>query len=823
MRIKYKGYRDFKMLSKLSYDSSGNMDTLIRNVFLFVTRTVTGQQKNKSFKLHLGTVFLLSLLYCTNPVIENDSFQPSDYVNPFIDTHKSRWFYFSSASRPFGMVNLSPDTWVKGSWNSGYLYDSLHIRCFSHIHAWQMSGIPVMPTTGEMKGHLGMEAYKSSFSHEDEKASPGYHSTYLKDYNIRAELTSTKRVGFHRYSYPKDTGKYILFDVGAYLGHSGMDSARVEWINEHEIAGYSIMSSTRRRPKPTYVYFVARFDQPISGFGGWEKGELKQGSIHQVYGKDVGAYVQFDESQSEIIQMKVALAYTGIEQARLNLKTELSHWDFDQVVDDSKEEWNSYLGRIKVKGGTEQQKTKLYTDLWHALLGRRIVSDVDGSYCDMTGSEPFIRQVPLDQQGNPKHQQYNFDALWGSQWTLNVLWSTVYPEIMNDFCNSMVEMYEHGGLIPRGPSGGNFTYVMIGDPAVSFFATAYNKGIRNFDSEKAYEGLHKNAFVGGIRDRAGYEHGDHPSGGGMTYYVERGYVPEGIEGGGGHKDGAAMTLEYAYQDWCLGQLAMALGKQQDYEFFSQRSASYRNLWNPETRFIHPKNLDGTWIADFAPIGEGFNTLGFVESNSAIYTNFVPHDLEGLIALFGGKERYTQYVDSCFLKSKGNKFITDHGKHAESWVDYENQPSCQMAHLFNHSGAPWLSQKWVREVKEITFGDVTPYGGYNGDEDQGQMGALGVLMAIGLFQMDGGASIQSTYDITSPIFDEIEITLNPDYYPGDKFVITTKNNSPENVYIQSATLNDKTWEYCYVDHEELIKGGKLELVLGDQPNKNWGKR
>lgn len=765
---------------------------------------------------------IVGYLYACSPLsIENNTNQAVDYVNPFIDTHNSRWFYFSSASRPFGMVNLSPDTWIKGSWNSGYLYDSLHVRCFSHIHAWQMSGIPVMPTVGKFKGHLGMESYKSAFSHDDEKASPGYHSIYLKDYNIHAELTSTTRVGFHKYTYPENSDKYVIFDVGAYLGHSTMDSAMVTKINEYEIAGYSIMSATHRRPKPTHVYFVAQFDQPISTFGTWQKSELQEGEVEQIYGEEVGAFVKFGKQQSNSLKMKVAISYTSIEQARLNMHTELAHWDFDKVVSESEDEWNSYLGRIKVKGGTEQQKIKFYTDLWHSLLGRRIVSDVDGKYCDMTGTETIIRQVKLDKNGVPVHNQYNFDALWGSQWTLNVLWSTVYPEVMNEFCNSMVEMYKYGGLIPRGPSGGNYTYVMIGDPASSFFATAYNKGIRKFDYEKAYEGLYKNAFVGGIRDRAGYEHNGNPQGGGIKYYLERGYVPEDIEGEGGHKNGAAMTLEYSYQDWCLGQFALGLGKKEDYDLFNQRSGNYKNLWNSKTQFIHPKNIDGTWIEDFAPIGKGFNTKGFVESNSAIYSNFVPHDLEGLIKLFGGQERYTKYVDSCFIKAKPNKFITDHGKHAESWVDYENQPSCQMAHLFNHSGSPWLSQKWVREVKESTFSDTSPYGGYNGDEDQGQMGALGVLMAIGLFQMDGGSSINSAYDITSPIFDEIEISLNPEYYSGKKFVIKTKNNSSKNVYIQSAKLNGNKLEGCFLNHNEFIKGGKLELILDDLPNKNWG--
>ena len=749
--------------------------------------------------------------------------KPTGYVKPFIDTHKSRWFFFASAARPFGMVSLSPDTWVKGDWNSGYLYDSLHVRSFSHIHDWQMSGIPVMPTVGEFKGHLGMEAYKSSFSHKDELARPGYHSVFLKDYGIRAELTSTCRVGFHKYTFPKDVTKDVIFDVGAYLGPGPMDSAMVEKISDYEIAGYSIMAGNFRRPKPTYVYFVARFNQPISKFGTWKKGQLVKELTKSIQGEQIGAYVNFSKEQSNILLMKVAVSYTGIEQARLNMDKELAHWDFEKVVIESENEWDSYLSRIKIKGGTEKQKTKFYTDLWHSLLGRKMASDVNGKYCDMTGNTPVIRTIDSDKDGNLKHNQYNFDAWWGSHWNLNILWSMVYPDIMDDFCASMVEMYENGGLIPRGPSGGNYSYVMIGDPAASFFATAYNKGIRNYDVEKAYKGLYKNAFLGGIRDRAGYEYSENPKGGGMSYYLERGYVPEGIEGTGMHKDGASMTLEYAYQDWCVGQFAKALGKTTDYELFTKRAGNYKNLWNPQTQLIHPRNIDGSFISNFQPIGEAFNTIGFCESNSAIYTNYVPHDLAGLIELFGGRDKYTEFLDSSFIKAKPNRFVAPHGKHAISWVDYENQPSCQMAHLFNYSGAPWLSQKWVREVKEITFGDTTSQGGYNGDEDQGQMGALGVLMSIGLFQMDGGASVNSSYEITSPIFDKIEIQLNPKYYSGKKFVITTKNNFPDNNYIQSAKLNGENWTKFSFPHETFSKGGKLIINLGKEPNKNWGNQ
>lgn len=761
-------------------------------------------------------VVLLLISSCAKGIIN-----PVDYVDPLIDTHDNRWFYFASASRPFGMVSLSPDTWTEGSWKSGYLYDSLQVRSFSHIHAWQLAGIPVMPTIGKNKSHLGMEATKSAFTHDKEIVKPGYHKIVLEDYNITAELTSTTRVGFHKYSFPKTDEAYINFHTGAFLAHGEVDSSYVRKINNTEIEGYSLLGKTWRRPKPTYVYFVATVNHEIQEFRGWENNELLETS-NEIKGKDNGVYLRFETDDKPVL-MKVAISYTSMENARKNMKAELPGWDFEQTVSDSKKEWNEKLSRIEVSGGSEKQKVKFYTDLWHSLLGRKIVSDVDGKYSDMTGDSPLIKQVSLKDKGSPIFPHYNFDALWGSHWTLNVLWSMAYPEIMDGFCSTMVDMYKNGGLIPRGPSGGNYTFVMIGDPAASFFATAYNKGIRNYDVDLAYKGLLKNAYPGGIRDRAGYEHTENPIGGGMNYYVDRGYVPEGIKGKGAHKDGASMTLEYAYQDWCISQMSLSMGKMDDYNYFLNRSENYRNLWNPEIGFMQPRNMDGTWIINFTPTAEGFSTKGFCESNSAIYSNFVPQNLDGLIDLFGGKDKYTAFLSSSFQKSKKNNFIAPHGEHASSWIDYENQPSCHMAHLFNFSGSPWLTQKWVRTVQETTFGDTTPYGGYNGDEDQGQMGALSVLMSIGLFQMDGGASVNSAYEITSPIFDKVKINLHPDYYSGKTFVITTKNNSTENIYIQSAKLNNKSWDKCFFNHNEFKSGGELKLVLGKKPNINWGKK
>lgn len=744
-----------------------------------------------------------------------------DLVNPFVDSHRSRWFFFSSACRPFGMVSLSPDTDTEHSWGSGYLYDSKQIRCFSHVHNWQMSGVAVMPTVGEFKGHLGMNAYQSAFTHDGEIAKPGYHKVKLTDYDITAELTSTMRVGFHCYTFPKSDASYILFDTGAFLAHGPTAYSEVWKVSDKEIAGWEMMERTGRRPKDTPVYFYAQLSKPMDKVVSWREGRIESNSNpERISGKNAGMAVRFKTEKDEKVMLKVAISYVSVEQARKNMLTELSGWDFEQVKQSSFSEWNDWLGRIEVEGGSREQQIKLYTDLWHALLGRHVVSDADGHYMDMTSDFPRIRQIPLGEDGKPLYNHHNFDAWWGSHWSLNILWSMAYPEVMDNFCNTMIDMYQNGGLIPRGPSGGNYTYVMIGDPAVSFFASAYNKGIRNYDAELAYEGLRKNAFVGGIRDHAGYEHSKTAYSGGMKYYEEWGYVPDGrkdVEGM--HTTGASMTLEYAYQDWCLAQMAKTMGKLQDYEFFMKRSKNYRNLWNPESGYMQPRGEDGNWLPYFDPL-ELTEKGGFCESNSAIYSHYVPHDMAGLIELYGGADQYVKRLNANFEKSESYGFFRSNKTKEGNWTDYGSQPGTGMAHLFSYAGAPWLTQKWVRKVK-AAYCDVTPYGGYRDDEDQGQMGALGVLMAIGLFEVDGGCAEKPFYEITSPLFDKVTIHLDNRYYSGKTFQIITKGNSTDNMYIQNASLNGKKWNKCWFYHEDFIKGGTLELKLGAKPNKKWG--
>ena len=769
---------------------------------------------------------VIIILFCLFSSCVPKAQKPADLVYPLLDAANSRWFYFSSATRPFGMVNLSPDMGVGGAWDSGYRYNEDTINFFSHIHAWQLSGVPVLPVTGEFKGHLGANVYGSAYSHDKEEVRAGYHSVELETYDIKAELTATTRVGFHRYTYPEGKEKYLLLDLGTLLGPSGTEKGYARQLNKNEIEGYALMAPTRRRPKSTSVYYVIQFDTPFNSMQAWKDGKLL-GKTKKFEDSNGGVYVDFKVTDAQTILMKVGISYVSIAQARLNMATELPHWDFDKTAQMAFDDWNDWLGRIEVEGGTEKEQSRFYTDLWHALQGRRIISDVNGKYCDMTGSEPRTGQIPLDDAGKPKFNYYNSDAFWGAQWTLNTLWHLVYPEVTEGFVNSMLMMYDDGGLIPRGPSGGNYTYVMTGASSTPFIVSAYMKGIRGFDIEKAYEGMRKNAMPGGIMSKAGYEHNTN-LGGGLKYYIENGYVPypNPDRNRGFHNEGAGQTLEYSYQDWCLSQMAKALGKNDDAALFTKRAGNYKNVWDETSGWMRPKQLDGNWIEPFNPI---LSHHGFVESTATQSTWFVPHDMKGLFSLMGGNEKAALKLNQQFQIADSHDFISKsfkadrfvHNALHNTYLNYGNQPSMQVGFVFNYTGKPWLTQYWTREVTERIYSNLDPQNGYNGDEDQGFMGSLSVLLKMGIFEMRGGAAINPIYEIGSPIFDKITIKLNNEYYLADEFIIETENNSSANRYIQSATLDGKPLNKSWFFHKELVDGGKLILQMGNEPNMDWG--
>ncbi|HVU58158.1 MAG TPA: GH92 family glycosyl hydrolase, partial [Puia sp.] len=747
-----------------------------------------------------------------------------DLVEPRVDAANSRFFFFSSACRPFGMVNLNPDMVLSGTWGSGYRYNEDTIKCFSHIHCWELSGIPVLPTTGVFKGQLGPDHYGSSYSHDDEVVHPGYHKVVLKDYGVTAELTSTMRVGFHRYTFPASRESDILFDFTTVLGSSQTDSAVVRKVSSRGLEGHVVMAATTRRPKPITVYFVVDFDKAFDHFGGWKDGRVIA-AADSVAGRHTGVYVRFPTGRGEVRQMKVAISYVSVEEARHNMLSELPDWDFQRVVKDSRREWNEWLGRIDVEGGTLTERRRFYTDLWHALQGRRVVNDVSGSYIDMTGVRPRVGHIPKGKNGRLLFNHYNSDSYWGAQWSLNTLWDLVYPEVTESFINSMLMMYDDGGLIPRGPSGGNYTYVMTGATTTPFIVSAYMKGIRGFDIQKAYEGMRKDHFPGGMMSKAGYEFNT-SSGGGIEDYMRLGYVPWPLSDKkyGLHQDGSAQTLEYAYQDYALAQMAGVLGKKEDHALFMRRAENYRNIFDKDIGWMWTKTREGRWNE---PVDILLYEHGWVEGNAAQYTWFVPHDVPGLIGLMGGNAVFTERLNSSFEKSRAYGFVSGDAKdrggidNRRVYINYGNQPCMETPFLFNYSGAPWLTQYWCRQVIDSVYSGISPQKGYGGDEDQGLMGALSVLLKIGLFSTNGGVSQKPFYEISSPLFNKITLHLNRAYYPGGSFVIEARGNGPGHFYIKDAVLNGRPLDKPWVYHSELVKGGKLVLSMGVEPNKQWG--
>lgn len=754
---------------------------------------------------------LISLSSCrqkTSAVVAKEHI--SDKVYPILDTENSRWFFFSSASRPFGMVNLSPDTEIDGAWGSGYRYAVDTVKGFSHIHAWQISGLSVMPVTLDKSNENTIYTdFYSKFSHEKESVHPGYHYLELERYGIITELTSTKRVGFHKYSFPKDKKAGILFNLNTVLGPCENIEGVLEKSGDKELSGKLIAVATHRRPKPLTIYFKIELNTPIESIA---------------RDPETGNYLMKLTPTEDSVLMKAGISYTSIENATKNIREELPNWDFNTVVEDSRNEWDGLLGRIKVEGGTEKEQRRFYTDLWHGLQGRRIISDVNGAYPDNTGETFRVGQIPLDEKGKPKFNHYNSDSFWGAQWTINTLWGLVYPEIKEDFVYSLLQYGKDGGLIPRGPSGGNYTYVMTGASSTPFIVSAIQQGIITDDLEDIYQALKKNHMQGGIMGKAGYEHKT-DLGGGLKYYINKGYVPYPIPEGnfGGHQDGASLTMEYAYQDWTLAQLAKELGHQDDYDSFVKRSKNYGNVFDSSKGWMRPKDVDGKWYEDFDPYQVEH---GFIESNGVQSTWFVPHDLNGLAKIMGGNDMAVEKLNDQFKIAEELNFTAgtshaqeNHPEYGRIPINYGNQPSIQTAFIFNELGRPDLTQYWSRKVVAKAFSGISPSTGYNGDEDQGLMGSLAVLMKIGLFQMNGGTEANPEYQIGSPIFDEITIKLNPKYYSDKNLTIQTVDNAPNNTQVKQVRFNDQPIENYRIRHSEIVKGGTLILEMSSRAMTN----
>lgn len=747
--------------------------------------------------------------------------ESSDYVSwvdPYVETTRGRYFFFITGRRPFGMIGAAPLTRNKNQDGGGYNYNTTEVLGYPQIHGWMLSGLTMMPTTGDVDPLKGEEYWKSSFSHDAEIVQPGYHRQYLEDYDVWVEQTSTDRVSYYRLTYTTETVADILVNLGGYVGTSTMTDANVTKVSDTRIEGdFNTTGRFWGGPDNVKIYFVAEFDDPFERLDGWD-GETYFYDINDFEGKPgstpknegqsyhdaptAGVSARYNVTPGDQIMVKFAVSYTSLENARNNLAKEGGHWDFEHVKEESREVWNQWLGKIDVEGGSVNQRTKFYTDLWHVLMGRSKIDDYSGDYPDYTQGERVgshtvnatlnVRKLPKDDQGESRFHMYNSDAFWLTQWNLNILWGLAWPEVLDDVSASLVQYADNGGLLPRGPNVGGYSYIMTGCPATPLIVSAYTKGIlTKVDHEHAFEAMKSNHMPGGMLEVT-----DH--------YLQNGYFI----------NNAGRTLEANFQDWSLAQMAKGLGKNEDAEYFLNRSDGWKHLYNSEEGLIFPKDEEGNWLHS-----DPLSGSGWVEGNSWQGTWSVSHDIFGLSELMGGYEQISKKLNFAFEQAQPDDFVFGY---SDGHVSYANQPGLSGAHVFNHIDRPWLTQYWVRKVNEQAYGAVTPGEGYGGhDEDQGQMGGMSALMSMGIFSLRGTASINPVYEITSPVFDQITIKSDPAYYEGEEFVIKTYNNSTENMYIQKATLNGNPLDQFWFSHKDFSEGGILEIWLGPEPNKNWG--
>lgn len=755
----------------------------------------------------------------------------TDYVDPRIGTAHSRWFFFTPAAMPFGMAKPAPTTDGHLGNPSGWQavgYDARHtsIEGFANFHEFQVGGITLAPTVGELQTVPGAvddpeSGYRSRFDKQDEVARPGYYSVLLKDYGILAELTATERVAFHRYTFPASDAANVVFNVGSRMGESGpVRDAAVSYADgriEGWVVTEPVYVNIYQKGATVTLYFSAESDTVPTAWGTFRDAETFPGETSRT-GVGTGMYLRFDTRARQAVELKVGLSYTSVENARENLRHEAAGMDFDRAHKRAHDAWEQALGRIRVEGGSREDRVKFYTGLFHALLGRGLASDVNGAYPANDGT---VKRIPAGADGKPLHNHYNTDAIWGGFWNLTQLWSVAYPEYFADWISSQLLVYKDAGWLGDGIAcskyvsgvGTNFTSLAI--------AAAYNCGIRNFDVDVAYEAARKNELCSENR----------PAGAGkldVGQFVARGYSPYVAElnmqttpRGSGFS--ASHTLEYSFSAYAVAQMARALGHEADYEQLTKLSEGWRLLFDPETRLMRPRDEQGRFIPEFDPYAPW---VGFQEGNAVQYTYYVPHHIEQLVDEVG-REAFNNRLDSTFILSRPNIFgggkTIDAFAGLHTYYNHGNQPNLHISSLFNFSGKPWLSQQWMRTICREFYGTEGIHGyGYGQDEDQGQLGAWYVMASMGLFDAKGLTAPDPAFQIGSPLFDRITIRLNPDYCRGREFVIETSGNAPENAYIQSLELNGKPLESVQLPFDAVAAGGRLRIALGAQPNTSLTK-
>jgi predicted alpha-1,2-mannosidase len=698
-------------------------------------------------------------------------------VNPFVGTAKNGHTY-PGASLPFGMVQLSPDTRVEG-WDacSGYHYSDSTILGFSHTH---LSGtgvadygdILVLPTIGAMGARSISPA---RFIHSEESASPGFYRVRLLDADINVELTATKRVGVHRYTFPKTDSAVVLVDLKHGLGLDKVIESSLQIVGDREIAGYRRSDGWA---KNQIVYFVAQFSKPFrsSGISVDSKFEAKR---KKASGTDLRGYVRFATGARESIILKIALSSVSIAGARRNLAAEMPGWEFDVVKSVAERIWNEELNRIWVDGGSQNQHRTFYTALYHAMLTPNVFSDVDGQYRGMDGTT----------RKTDGFEMYTVFSLWDTFRAEHPLFTIIDRKRAMDFVRSILSKYEESGLLPVWELASNETFCMIGYHSVPVIVDAWVKGLRNFNAERALAAMQHSAEL------------DHF---GLKSYRQSGYIASESE-----SESVSKTLEYAYDDWCIAQFAEALGKKQIVSEFSERAQFFQNLFDPSSGFMRARE-NGRWYEPFDPSAVTFN---YTEANAWQYSFFVPHDIPGLIRLYGGKGNFVRKLDELFnadIRTSGRNQLDISGMVGQ--YAQGNEPSHHVAYLYDDAGAPWKTQKLIRRIVDSLF---TPEpDGLCGNDDCGQMSAWYVFSAMGFYPVTPGTPF---YSIGSPLFDRVTLRLDH----GRQFVISTTGNGAVNPFIQSGTLNGSSSTRTFISHDEIMNGGVLNFQMGPLPNQNWG--
>jgi predicted alpha-1,2-mannosidase len=777
-------------------------------------------------KTHFLTIIFL-ILFSVKGIVSAQTKEPVDYVNPFIGTD----FFghtFPGASLPFAMVHLSPDVGTKGwTYGGGYVYSENSIMGFSHTH-WSGTGmvnggeILFMPTVSDKLQVIPGspenpdEGYRSRFDHADESAYPGYYSVFLKDCKVKAELTSTRRAGFHRYTFPKSENSRIILDLGHQLGDiTENDFSELKIVNDSLIEGTKSSGTGK-------VFFVAEFSRPFTYYGTFDASYITPESKGSIWpykngesGKSIGAFMTYRTYENEQILIRVGISYTGIEGARKNLQKEIPDWDFDRVKNDAREIWNRELKRIIIEGASNDQKEIFYTAVYHSLLAQYISQDVDGKYPGMDGKI---------------HEAKGFDyygsfSCWDTYRTEHPLLTLIAPEHVNDIVKSILAKINDYGWLPAQHFLNVFGDRMVGDHLIPIVVDAYLKGYRDYDIEMIYKAMRIKALESPKPPVPLYA--GRP---GLNYYMELGYLPVDKT-----TESVSVTMEMAYDDWCIAQLANELGKKEDYALFMKRGGNYKNVWDSETQFMRPKKADGSWLEPLAGntqevVRDGdhsyykyFDPLlvgrrpnrHYTESNAWQYIWSVQHDIKGLINLFGSTKAFTGKLDTFFEMSPNitpPKYVGVVGTIGQ--YVHGNQPSHHVAYLYNYAGEPWKTQRRVRQVTEELY--RTGPGGLCGNEDMGSFSSWYVFSSIGFYPVAPGSSV---YVIGSPLFGKVTIDLGKN----KTFSVVTINNSKANKYIQSAALNGKQLIRTWITHNEIMKGGILSFEMGSEPNKKWGSK